>query len=84
VAEPDDSLSLVLPFDTTDPKFRRGVEVGVLWATLRLRGRAGGTVCWETAAMLMKIADEKRLQFSAKPVDETWVTVSIRRGASSG
>lgn len=85
MAEPDNHhFSLVLPFDTGSPEFRRGVEIGVLWATLQLRGRAGGTVCWETASTLMKIADEKGLRFSATRLDETWVTVSIGKAPGGG
>lgn len=83
VPEPDD-LSLVLPFDTASPEFRRGIEIGALWAAVQIKGAARGTVCWETAGMLMKVADEKGLRFSAVPVDDTWVTVSIGRGESGG
>ena len=83
MAQPDDS-SLLLPFPTDTPEFRRGVEIGVLWATLQIRGHVEEPVHWDTACMMGVIADEKGLRFSAKPVDETWVTVSVSRGAARG
>ena len=84
MAEPDNPYSLLLPFDTDDPQFRRGVEIGVLWANLQHSGHAKETVHWDTAGMVMRIADEKGLRFSAVPVDESWVTVAIGTAPAGG
>jgi hypothetical protein len=71
------SLSLVLAFDSDDPGFRRGVEVGVLWQRLEHEAPVRATVHADCAEMIMRIAEARRLSFAAERVDDTWLYVTI-------
>lgn len=73
----DDNLSLALPFDSDEPEFRRGVEVGMLWAHLDHMGCAEATVHADCAEMVLRIAEAKGLRFSADAIDDNWLRVVI-------
>lgn len=68
---------LVLPFDTDDPEFRRGVEAGALWAHLEHEPYVAKTVHVDNAEMVMRIAEVLGLPFSAEPLGEEWLAVAI-------
>ena len=72
-----DDLTLALPFDTDEPEFRRGVEVGMLWAHLEHMGCAEATVHADCAEMIMRIAEAKQLPFLATTIDGDWIHVVI-------
>lgn len=73
-------MRLLLPFDTDNPEFRRGVEVGLLWEQLE-HGPAEVTVHADCAEMVIRIAEARGLPFSAEPVDGEWLFVSIGEGS---
>lgn len=79
----DDGYNLVLPFDTDDPEFRRGVEAGALWAHLEHEPYVAKTVHADNAEMVMRIAEALSLPFSAEPCGQTgfnggeWIAVTI-------
>lgn len=75
----DGSLRLVLPFDTDDPEFRRGVEAGALWAHLEHEPYVAKTVHVDNAEMVMRIAEALRLPFTAEPAGDPWIHVTIGR-----
>lgn len=68
---------LVLPFDTDDPEFRRGVEAGALWAHLEHEPYVAKTVHADNAEMVIRIAEALRLPFSADLVGDEWLAVTI-------
>jgi hypothetical protein len=72
-----DDLSLALPFDSDDPQFRRGVEIGILWSGIKHTGCAEATVHADCAEMVIRIAEAKGLRFTAEAIDETWLHVTI-------
>lgn len=72
MSDGEDGLRLVLPFDTDDPEFRRGVEAGALWAHLEHEPYVAKTVHADNAEMVMRIAEALNLPFSAEPLGAEW------------
>jgi len=70
-------LSLALPFDTDDPQFRRGVEIGMLWERLEREFPVRATVHADCAEMVMRIAEARELPFTAQPLGDDWLAVTI-------
>lgn len=71
-------LSLALPFDTDEPEFRRGVEIGMLWERLqRAVVPVTATVHADCAEMVMRLAEAHSLPFTAKSLGGDWVGVTI-------
>jgi hypothetical protein len=73
----DDGMSLVLAFDTDEPEFTRGFEAGQLWERLERDGIAAQLIHAENAEMVMRMAEEKGLRFSAEDVGDGWLSVAI-------
>ena len=69
--------SLALPFDSDEPEFRRGVEAGMLWADLEHLPGVTVSIHADNAEMVMRIAEARGLPFSAEPVGEDWLRVTI-------
>ncbi len=74
---------LVLPFDTDDAEFARGVEIGILWQRLETEPSLTTAIKDTNAEMVMRIAEVKTLPFSAEPLADGWLAVTIG-GASEG
>jgi hypothetical protein len=72
----------ILPFDTQDPEFARGVEAGILWQRLETEPAVSATVTARNAEMIMRIAEARSLPFSAQPLGEQWLTVHIGNTAT--
>jgi hypothetical protein len=70
-------LSLALPFDSDEPEFRRGVEIGMLWSDIEHMGCAEATVHADCAEMVLRIAEAKGLRFLATVIDDNWLHVAI-------
>ena len=70
-------MSLVLPFDTDEPEFTRGFEAGQLWERLERDGLAAQLIHAENAEMVMRMAEAKRLEFSANDAGDGWLAVFI-------
>jgi hypothetical protein len=68
---------LILPFDTDNPEFARGVEVGILWQRLETEPSLSTTIKDTNAEMVMRIAEAKALRFSAEPLAAGWLVVTI-------
>ena len=70
--------SLLLPFDTDDFQFARGVAIGMLWQELERHPEGVTThVLPANAEMVMRIAETLGLPFSAEPLGEEWLLVTI-------
>lgn len=74
---PDRFSELVLAFDTDDPEFVRGVEVGRLWELLDHAGEAELTIHGTNAEMAMRIAEAKGLAFRGDHLEGDWYHVRI-------
>jgi hypothetical protein len=75
----DADYGLALPFDSDEPEFRRGVEIGMLWAGLVRDGYAEASVHADCAEMIIRIAEATGLPFTADPVGDDWLHVTIGR-----
>lgn len=73
-------FALALPFDTDDPEFRRGVEIGMLWARLDHEDRFSATIHADNAEMVLRVMEAKDVSFAASPLGEDWLAVTVRGG----
>jgi hypothetical protein len=56
-----------MPFDTESLEFARGVEFGLLFASVKDYGRAEMAVHADMAELVMRLAESRRLPFGGKP-----------------
>ena len=76
---------LVLPFDTDQPEFRRGFEVGNVWAHLHLEhGDREFMVHADNVEMLMRIGESLAISFAADIPCDGWVVVRYGAAAQEG
>lgn len=76
--EHDDTYGLILAFDSDDPEFTRGFELGQLWERLeRDNYLHQPLVHAANAEMFIRMAEAKGLPFSAEPVDDEWMSITI-------
>lgn len=68
--------SLVLAFDTDDPEFCRGVEVGRLWEQLKTGEPVQQTIHATNAEMAIRMCESLEREFSAETLDNTWIEFS--------
>lgn len=72
-----DELKLVCPFDTDDPEFVRGFEMGMLWERMKRDQPFDMMVHATNAEMVMRLADAAGRPFSGEEIGEDWVAVRI-------
>jgi hypothetical protein len=74
-------VSLLMAFDTDDPEFARGFEVGRLWEQLRAAPDCepleGELVHAANAEMLMRLGEATGRQARAVDLDGHWLEVSF-------
>ena len=75
----DDALSMEseLRFDTDDPEFVRGFEIGVLWERLNSYGSCHMAVSASNAEMVMRVAKAAGCQFSGKELGDDRISVEL-------
>jgi hypothetical protein len=80
----DSAMTLALPFDTDQPEFRRGVEIGMLWQQLQMQpfGPVEATLHADCTEMVIRIAEAACLPFAAEDGGDGWIHVVI--GATGG
>lgn len=76
-------MNLMLPFDTDDSEFRRGVEVGLMYATLRQSDEQAlsFTVHSDCAEMCMRIAESMGCDFSSVNLSEDFIEIEFSYSA---
>jgi hypothetical protein len=75
-AEPE--YGLLLAFDSDDPEFTRGFEIGQLWERLSRDGFLHQPLAHASnAEMFMRIAEAKSLPFSAETINDEWMSITI-------
>lgn len=67
---------LLLPFDTDDPEFRRGVEVGMMWAHLSATDRRDFTIHADNVEMAIRLAESLGFQHRSEDLNDDWVVVT--------
>lgn len=70
-------FTLALPFDTDDPVFRRGVEAGMLYEAVRRSPVVSQLIHADNAEMAIRIAEAAGLPFTAEPLGDDWLDVTI-------
>ena len=69
-------FGLALPFDTDDREFRRGIEVGIMWAQLQHpNGGREFQIHADCAEMAMRLGEATGLRYSGEWVNEDWIVV---------
>jgi hypothetical protein len=71
------SYGLVLPFDTDDSEFCRGVEAGRLWEQLKFNEPVQQTIHATNSEMAMRMCESLEREFSAEILDDTWVELTV-------
>lgn len=73
-----DDYTLLLPFDTDNSDFIRGVEVGRLWEIMKFTPEAfEETVHLANAEMVLRIAETQNRTVESEEHDEIWMTVKF-------
>ena len=68
----------VLPFDTNDHEFARGVEVGRMWESLqRDEGGSAHLIHCNNAEMALRIAEATGRSVQAEELDGHWMEVTF-------
>ena len=71
-----ENYALALAFDTDEPEFARGVEIGRLWERLRVEpGLVDEVVHLANAEMVLRIAEALGREVVSQEHDGTWMTV---------
>lgn len=73
---------LVLPFDTDDPEFARGVEVGLMCAEAQFGQFTGGahysrTIHGNNAEMALRVAEKFGLVCHSEELGDDWLRVTF-------
>lgn len=68
-------------FDTDDPEFQRGFEIGVLWERLRSDGSCHMAVSVANAEMVIRVAQAFGCQFSGTELGEDQISVELQRAS---
>jgi hypothetical protein len=79
MANDDTEYDLVLPFDTDDPQFVRGWQLGELIERLRHEPFAEATICAQSAEMVIRIAELNGCSFTSGELGDGWIHVTLQR-----
>jgi hypothetical protein len=70
-------MESVLRFDTDDPEFARGFEIGVLWERINSVGSCHMAVSAANAEMVMRVAKATGCHFSGHELDDDQISVEL-------
>jgi hypothetical protein len=75
----DDVIDMApdLRFDTDDPEFQRGFEIGVLWERLVTDGACNMAVSASNAEMVIRVAQAFGCQFSGREIEDDQISVEL-------
>lgn len=76
--EGDGGFDLALPFDTDDPEFVRGVEVGQVWEVLKTGEPFARTIHATNAEMVLRMAEAMEREVGSEELGNGWIEVSFR------
>lgn len=78
---PDETFGLRLAFDSDDPEFTRGFEIGRYDTILGRDGEAEGYLHPENAEMVMRLAETHDCDVAAKDIGYGWMWVTFTKRA---
>jgi len=73
----EDQMDLICPFDSDDPEFVRGFEIGALWERLKNGPPCQATIHATNAEMVIRLAAAADMGFSAEDLGGDWVHVEF-------
>lgn len=76
----NDDWALVLPFDTDDSEFTRGVEVGMVWERLRVSAEecvVGVIVHGSNAEMMLRLSEISGRPVTATDTGDDWLDITF-------
>jgi hypothetical protein len=76
---PDQSFGLRLAFDSDDPEFTRGFEVGRYDTLLNFEDFVEGYLHPENAEMVMRVAESHSFDVVAKDIGHGWMWVTFTK-----
>lgn len=66
-----------LRFDTDDPEFARGFEIGIMWERLSSTGSCHMAVSATNAEMVIRVAKAFGCQFSGRELGEDRISIEV-------
>lgn len=82
MSDDDESFGLVLAFDSADPEFARGFDIGNIYGQLKADPyHLEATIQAGNAEMLMRCAEQAGYTFAAEPCGDDYVSVTLDRRA---
>jgi hypothetical protein len=73
----DAAFGLMLAFDTDDPEFVRGVELGRLWEQLKSGDEVDQTIHATNSEMAIRACEALDREFTADVLDDTWIDLHV-------
>jgi hypothetical protein len=70
-------MEKVLRFDTDDPEFARGFEIGVLWERLNSVGSCHMAISASNAEMVMRVAKVTGCSFQGQEIGDDRISVEL-------
>jgi hypothetical protein len=70
-------MDLICPFDSDDPEFVRGFEIGALWERLKAGMPCEAMIHAANAEMVIRLAEASSVGFSAEDLGGDWIQVEF-------
>ncbi len=70
-------MESMLRFDTDDPEFARGFEIGVLWERISSAGSCHMAISAENAEMVMRVAKATGCHFSGYELGDDQISIEL-------
>lgn len=70
-------VDLICPFDSDDPEFTRGFEIGMIWERLKSGEPCAATIHASNAEMILRLAETSGMRFRAQDLSEEWLHVEF-------
>lgn len=70
-------MESVLRFDTDDPEFARGFEIGVLWERINASGSCQMEISAANAEMVMRVAKVTGCRFSGHELNDDQISIEL-------
>jgi len=72
-------MDAVLQFDSDDPEFQRGFEIGILWERLSTDGACHMAVSASNTEMVLRVAKAFDCVFSGQELADDQISIELTR-----
>ena len=72
-------MDAVLQFDSDDPEFQRGFEIGILWERLSTDGACHMAVSASNTEMVLRVAQAFDCVFSGQELADDQISIELTR-----